>query len=122
MSWIKLETHTPEKPEIFQIAKLCNTTTAEAFMAFVRFLSHADRVTTDGYIDFITAEEVDRISGLPGFGFALEEVRWAVFYENGGIQLAKWERHNGQSAKRRLIEAERKRQHRGRVQVDDSSN
>ena len=106
--WIKIETHTPDKAEIRHIARLCGCTKAEAFLAFFRVFVWLDEQTEDGHVDYFTAADADEIAGLPGFGDALQEVRWITFGPTGAV-VANWDRHNGQSAKRRCLDAERKR-------------
>ena len=111
--WIKVETHTPDKAELRQIARLCHCTKAEAFLAFFRVFVWLDEQTENGQVDFFTPDDADEIGGLPGLGEALETVRWITF-SPGGAVVANWERHNGKSAKKRIIEAERSRRYRER--------
>ena len=59
-------------------------------------------------MDFFTPTDADEIGGLPGLGNALETVRWVTFSQTGAV-VANWDRHNGRSAKRRCLDAERKR-------------
>jgi hypothetical protein len=106
--WIKIETHTPDKPEIRQVARLCQCSKAEAFLAFFRVFVWLDEQTDDGQVEFFTAEDADELGGLPGLGHALEAVHWITFSPRGAV-VANWDRHNGQSAKRRCLDAERKR-------------
>ena len=106
--WIKIETHTPDKAEIRHMARLCGCTKAEAFLAFFRVFVWLDEQTEDGHVDYFTSADADEIAGLPGFGDALQEVRWLTFGPTGAV-VANWDRHNGQSAKRRCLDAERKR-------------
>jgi hypothetical protein len=106
--WIKVETHTPDKAEIRQIARLCHCSKAEAFLAFFRVYVWLDEQTEDGHVDFFTPDDADEIGGLPGLGEALETVRWVTFSAAGAV-VANWNRHNGKSAKRRCLDAERKR-------------
>ena len=112
-NWIKIETHTPNKAEIRHIARLCHCSQAEAFLAFFRVLVWLDEQTEDGHVDFFTAEDADDIAGVRGIGAALAEVRWITF-SPGGAVVANWDRHNGQSAKRRCLDAERSRRLRER--------
>jgi len=107
-NWIKIETHTPDKTEIRHIARLCGCSRADAFLAFFRVFVWLDEETEDGHVDFFTPDDADEIGGLKGLGEALQEVRWLMFGPTGAI-VANWDRHNGQSAKRRAQEAERKR-------------
>jgi hypothetical protein len=67
-----------------------------------------DEQTDDGHVDYFTEADADEIAGLAGFGAALAEVRWVSFGPTGAV-VANWDRHNGQSAKRRCLDAERKR-------------
>lgn len=106
--WIKVETCTPEKPELRQIARLCHCSKADAFLAFFRFFVWADEQTEDGWVRLMTPTDVDEVALLSGFGTALQEVRW-VDFDTKGMQINNWDRHNGQSAKRRAMDAERKR-------------
>ncbi len=106
--WIKIETHTPDKAEIRHIARRCHCTKAEAFLAFFRVYVWLDEQTDDGLVDFFTPEDADDLAGLPGFGEALQDVGWITFGPAGAV-VANWDRHNGQSAKRRGLDAERKR-------------
>lgn len=108
MNWIKIEKHTPDKPEVCGIAHHCKCSKAEAFLALFRFLAYADTQTTDGAIKFLTAEEADDHARLKGFGKALEAVGWVEF-DGGEATIINWERHNGKGAKHRAAEAERKR-------------
>ena len=85
--WIKIETHTPDKAEIRQIARLCRCSKAEAFLAFFRVYVWLDEETEDGHVEFFTREDADEISGLPGFGGALQEVRWITLLENVGLHF-----------------------------------
>lgn len=109
--WIKVEVKTPEKPEIRQIARRCKCTTAEAFLAFFRLYVWFDSNTDDGHVEWFTKEDADEIGQLPGLGDALEEVRWVMFNQNVTV-IANWERHNGESAKKRCLAAERIKRHR----------
>ena len=111
--WIKIETHTPDKAEIRHLARLCQCSKAEAFLAFFRVLVWLDEQTEDGHVDFFTPEDADDIAGVKGMGAALAEVRWIMFGPGGAV-VANWDRHNGQSAKRRCLDAERSRRLRER--------
>jgi len=106
--WIKIETHTPDKTEVRQIARLCNCTKADAFLAFFRLFVWLDEQTENGHVEFFTPLDADELGGLPGLGNALDTVRWITFSAAGAV-VSNWNRHNGQSAKRRCLDAERKR-------------
>ena len=109
--WIKIETHTPDKAEIRHLARLCHCSKAEAFLAFFRVFVWLDEQTEDGHVDFFTAADADDIGGLPGLGNALEAVRWIMFSQTGAV-VSNWDRHNGESAKKRCLAAERIKRYR----------
>jgi hypothetical protein len=106
--WIKIETHTPDKAELRQVARRCGCSRAEAFLACFRLFAWLDEQTSDGHVAFFTPADADDVAGLEDFGAALQEVGWITFGPTGAV-VAHWERHNGQSAKRRCQDAERKR-------------
>ena len=53
-------------------------------------------------------EDCDDVARLPGITTALVEVGWLTFTPAGCLVLG-WDKHNGESAKRRAEDAERKR-------------
>jgi len=112
--WIKVEKATPDKPELRQIARLCKCSRAEAFLAFFRWLDYADEATSDGFIEFFGPSDIDDQAGLKGFGAALEAVHWIAFNERGAI-VSNFQRHNGESAKKRALTNERQSKWRKRV-------
>ena len=57
-------------------------------------------------MQYYTREEIDRVTGLKGFGRALERVGW-IEYSEEGIRLVNYEKHNGRSAKKRAENARR---------------
>ena len=109
--WIKIETHTPDKTELRHIARRCQCSKADAFLAFFRLFVWLDEQTEDGHVDFFTPADADEIAGLEGFGEALQEVRWIMFGPSGAV-VANWDRHNGDSAKKRCLAAERIKRYR----------
>lgn len=113
MSWLKIEITTPYKPEITQISRLCSCSKADAFLAFFKFMAWADSITEDGFIEFLTEEDCDDHAGLKGFGKAFATVKW-IDFRNGGAYINNFDRHNGQSAKRRTLDTERKRKERAK--------
>ncbi len=114
MTWLKVEAHTPDKPEIRQIARLCGCTPAEAFAAWFRLWAWFDGLTEDGSIPFLTRRDCDDRAGLPRIGEALEAVGWMEFWE-GRAAVIGWETHNGASAKARAMAAKRKQRERERT-------
>jgi hypothetical protein len=105
--WIKLEKNTPDKPEVSAVARWCNVSHGDAFTAIVRLLIWADGNTEDGFVRFLSASDADRIGNLCGLGEALIKTGW-LHVEDNGATFQNWNRHNGTSAKRRMLDSERK--------------
>jgi hypothetical protein len=62
----------------------------------------------DGLLEGYTSQALDDLAGLPGISAAMLSVGWLV-ESDFGLQTPEFETHNGQSAKRRAQETERKR-------------
>jgi hypothetical protein len=107
MAWIKVETNTPDKQKIRNIARICGISRADTFLAWFTLWSWFDMETEDGYIQGLKPSDCDDVCGVPGFGAALKEVGWVEFSDDGGY-IMRWERHNGESAKKRATDAQRK--------------
>ena len=101
--WIKVEKATPDKPEVGFIARACGVSQADAFLAWFRLWSYLDDQISDGSVRMWTPEDCDRIGRLPGLGNALSSDQgcgWITFHGSGAT-VTNWDRHNGQSAKKR---------------------
>jgi len=109
-NWIAVQKHTPRKPMIRHIARHCKCSRGDAFLAWFLLWSFFDEQTADGFIPFYTKDDADEEAGLDGIGEALDG-KWLIF-DKTGCMIVKWDRHNGKSAKRRALDAERKRQKR----------
>jgi len=117
MSWIKVDVTTCDKVKIIHIARACGVRVNEAFGAWFRLWAWFDGVTEDGRLDFLRPEDCDAKAGLNGIGAALADVGWIEFGERGAIIIG-WEKHNGKSAKKRALAADRKRCERERTGED----
>jgi hypothetical protein len=104
--WLKVETTTPNKPNIRRIAQVCNCSRGDAFLAWFELWSYFDANTADGFVPFLTAGEADEIARLPGISKALAEGGWLTFDQTGCI-VARFTKHNGQSAKARAQKTSR---------------
>lgn len=100
--WIKVEKHTPEKPQVLAMEELCQAPEGAVFYACVLLWTWMDEKTATGHVPGLTPAEVDAIGELPGFGAALEKVGWAVFTD-AGMTMVNWDRHNGTQAKLRAL-------------------
>lgn len=65
----------------------------------------------DGTVDGAVLADVDYAARIPGFGQAMIDAGW-LKADKQGLIFSNWDRWNTHSAKRRLKDAERKRQER----------
>ncbi|EPR9140274.1 DnaT-like ssDNA-binding domain-containing protein [Cronobacter sakazakii] len=112
-SWIKVEVITPDKPEIFQIAEILNIDPDAVLGKLVRIWAWADQQTIDGNAGSVTKGVLDRLAFITGFADALITVGWLA-YEDGRLVLPNFERHNGESSKKRALTNRRVAEHRKR--------
>jgi DNA replication protein DnaT len=108
VGWIKVETCTPGKAEIIRLARLLSMKHDEALGVVIRFWVWADSNTVDGVVDGVAPTDVDAVLSCPGLCRGLETVGWLVIHKDKErITIPKFERHNGESAKKRALNTER---------------
>lgn len=116
-NWIKVQKQTPEKPAIRRVARACNVSIGDAFLAWFRVWAWLDDQTADGFVPYLAPADVDDIGRLQGLGKCLADHGW-MFFDDTGCVVRDWERHNGTSSKRRAIEAERQARHRDKCHAN----
>lgn len=109
--WIKVETCTPDKPEVYQISEILGIDPDAVIGKLFRIWVWADQQTIDGNACGVTKALLDRVTGVSGFTEAMEQVGWLTKTE-GGFQLPNFDRHNGHTAKKRSQTAKRVQKHR----------
>lgn len=105
--WIKWEKGLTEKPEVYGIARELQLDRDTVAGKLMRLWEWADGNTRDGHVPHIAGAAIDEKTGVHGFASAMESVGW-LEVDDGGVTFPNFSRHNGQSAKRRATEAERK--------------
>lgn len=110
-SWIKVEVITPDKPEIFQMADALGIDPDAVLGKLVRIWTWADQQTVDGNAGSVTKSVLDRLSFVSGFADALISVGWLT-QEDGRLFFPNFERHNGDSSKKRALTNRRVTEHR----------
>ncbi|WP_199637372.1 DnaT-like ssDNA-binding domain-containing protein [Serratia sp. PAMC26656] len=105
-SWIKVEVITPDKPEVFQLSEILNLDPDAVLGKLIRLWTWADQQTIDGNANCnaasVTRNAVDRITFVSGFADALIAVGWLA--DVGGVLIfPNFERHNGESSKKRAL-------------------
>lgn len=104
MSWIKVDTTLVNKPKVVQISRMLKKKREETLGFLIKFWCLVDGLTEDGFLPGYDRVAVDDLVGLKGFAKALQVVDWLDFDENG-CTVSKYEKHNGNSAKKRAESA-----------------
>jgi hypothetical protein len=107
MNWIKMRSNLWDDPRIARICDLTGKKEAEVIGGLYWLWTMADVQTQDGMLNGLSTATIDRKTGVKGLGTALVKVGWVLETEEG-IEIARFDEHNGASAKRRAYEAKRK--------------
>ena len=106
--WIKMGKDLLTHPKVVRMSYALNAdrlrTVGGLFAVWCLFDTHS----TDGQLSGYTPDALDELAGFKGISSAMEAVGW-LSHDADGVNLPVFERHNGQSAKRRAQETERKR-------------
>lgn len=109
--WIKVESNTPDKPEVIGMADMLGLSPAHVFGGLFMVWRWFDQHTTEGNALYVTKVTVDRLSGVTGFAEAMHKVGWLIIDEGGAISLPNFDRHCGDTAKSRALTAKRVAKH-----------
>lgn len=69
-----------------------------------------DTHSEDGQLSGYTLETLDAMAAWDGFSAAMQAVEWLGVEDDGTLVLPRFDTHNGQSAKRRAQDSDRKRE------------
>ena len=104
--WIKVESATPDKPEMVRMAQLLEIDQDSVVGKCLRVWIWADQQSRDGNALSVTDAFLDRLTFCPGFAVALRKVGWLTGRE-GHLSVPNFDRHNGQTAKKRALTSKR---------------
>jgi len=104
--WIKFETATSDKPEVWVIASALSIDPDAVVGKLLRVWAWFDQHTESGNAKSVTKMLLDRNVGVTGFCDAVIASGWMT-ERDGEIQLPNFGRHNGKTAKTRLLTAKR---------------
>lgn len=117
--WIKFETVTPDKPEVYELAGLLNldpdAVVGKLLRAWIWFDSHSK----DGNAPVTVETLIDRQVGISGFVEGMVKVGW-ISRSGKQIRITNFDRHNGQTAKERALTQRRVAKSRSRLCNGDS--
>jgi len=110
-NWIKIETATPDKPEVCVIATFLKIDPDAALGKLIRLWAWADVNKINGNAVGVTRGFIDKVVGQKGFADALEHAEW-LSGNDGELVFTKFSKHNGKAARGRAQTAERVSRHR----------
>lgn len=106
--WIKMRADLHTHPKVVRMASALKADRLRIVGGLHSAWCLFDVHSVDGFLDGYSADTLDDLIGFPGFSRAMMAVGWLE--ENGeSLVMPRFEAHNGQSAKRRAQDADRKR-------------
>lgn len=108
--WIKMRSDLFTHPKVVRIASALKADTLRTVGGLMSVWCLFDAHSEDGYLDGYTPEVLDAHLRWDGFADAMMAVGWLDEKYGSGLALPRFDTHNGQSAKRRAQDADRKRE------------
>ncbi|WP_273009411.1 hypothetical protein [Spongiibacter tropicus] len=105
--WIKMRSNLWDDPRVSRLCDLTDQGEATVIGGLYWLWAAADQHTETGVMTGLSLRQIDRKTGIAGFGQSLCDIGWIAECE-GGVCIVNFEEHNGASAKRRTLEAKRK--------------
>lgn len=106
--WIKVDTNLPDKPEVLRIARRLDISKDSVVGKLIRVWGWFDTNSVDGVVDGVVDADIDAIAYQDGFAAALVSVGWLQVDNSAEkVTCPNFERHNGESAKKRALKTER---------------
>ena len=104
--WIKFESATPDKPEVWAIAAALGIDPDAVVGKLLRVWGWFDQQTEEGNAPSVSKMLLDRLVGVSGFCKAVIDANW--MHDDGAtLSLPHFDRHNGKTAKNRAVTAKR---------------
>lgn len=105
--WIKMRSNLWDDPRVARLCDMTDQSEAAIVGALYWLWATADQHTEDGVMPGLSLRQIDRKTGVDGFGKALCDIGWLADHPEG-VRIVGFEEHNGSSAKRRCSESRRK--------------
>lgn len=106
--WIKMRADLHTHPKVVRIASALKADRLRIVGGLHSAWCLFDVHSVDGFLDGYSPETIDDLIGFPGFARAMMAVGW-LEQDGESLVMPRFEAHNGQSAKRRAQDADRKR-------------
>lgn len=107
--WIKMRMNLQTHPKVVRMVSALNADKFRVVGGLHAVWSVFDEHSEDGLLEGYTLELMDQIVGWPGFSEAMQAIGWLDVIHGEGIEMPRFDEHNGKSAKRRANDSERKR-------------
>ena len=114
MSWVRINTTLPHSQKIILLAAELGCKRRHALGLAVEFFCWVDSNFSSGFTQ-LTPKQVNNFFEQKKFAEALCKIGWASIDETGCLFIQDFDTYNGESAKRRAQEAEKKRKQRKNV-------
>lgn len=111
MDWVKILVTLPRCPKIMHLAAALGCKRHEALGLAVEYFCWLDGISSDGLTQ-LTPAQVNEIFARKNLAEALCKIGWAGLDEAGCLYALDFDTHNGESAKKRVLQAEKKRRQR----------
>ena len=112
--WLKFEINTPEKREVLAMTVELGYDDPDLTVGkLLRVWRWFDQHTVNGNALNVTPALFDRLIGVTGITNSMVNVGWLIVNE-AGLTLPNFERHNGKTAKARVLTAVRVAKHKDR--------
>ena len=109
--WLKFEINTPEKREVLAMTVELGYDDPDLTVGkLLRVWRWFDQHTVDGNALNVTPALFDRLIGVTGITNSMAKVGWLIIKDDG-LTLPNFERHNGKTAKARVLTAVRVAKH-----------
>lgn len=118
--WIKMRTDLPTSPKVVRMASALKADRFRVVGGLLSVWSLFDAHSDDGVLHGYTMDAIDELAAWPGFAGAMATVGW-IECDGESLALPRFDTHNGQTAKRRAQDADRKRVVR-KVSASDADN
>lgn len=108
--WIKMRSDLFTHPKVVRMASALKADTLRTVGGLMSVWCLFDAHSEDGHLDGYSPEVLDDHLRWAGFADAMMAVGWLEHDPGKGLDLPRFDTHNGQSAKRRAQDADRKRE------------
>ena len=109
--WIKVESTTPDKPEVLMISEYLDISPETVLGHLIRFWIWVDYQQQNCNGLSVTKKSIDRITRMQNFADAMINCGWLI-ENNGNLSIPNFDFHNGNTAKTRATTYKRVKKHR----------